>query len=449
MAGFTLANLNNYMKSMDVTKLVLTDIPNVGLYEALRDRIDRTNLIGDMAKVHIQLGIGIVGRPMTEASELPYPAANNFDIALIPLRRVVDNAGVTKQALDRATGGDASWGSVVELAIDNMRRSFSYLLKLCAFGNGTGALGRISASSESSGTYTLTLDNTYDDFGIENCALIKTGMRVEIYRGDNMISSANCPVVDSTFGNRRNGVATTGTIKITDVTGKTFKDNDVVYLAGAYGNMPMGLTGIVQNGTNYSGVANVTTFQGLARANYPAMCGRVYKAQDFGLLGSGETNGVPTDWDLSVLSDAFQDVADGDGQGQVNLGLVSAKTAMCIQRKNRAENFFGVMASSVDGLQQSAVGQRYATTFVAPDGRLVPIVVDSTIPDNVFYGITTDDLTFFGLGDFDFLREYGDIWEPSRGNRLEAFEAPFGGYINVGATRCDNCFMIQDLRTDV
>jgi predicted amidohydrolase len=129
--------------------------------------------------------------------------------------------------------------------------------------------------------------------------------------------------------------------------------------------------------------------------------------------------------------------------------LCSAQLAMAIQRRNATENGITVNVGSTGGLQQNIAGSRYASSFIAPDGRIIPIKVDNTIPANVLYGLNTKDLVLFSRGDFDFLREYGDIWEPSRGDRKTNYEAPYGGYMQFAAERCDNCFVIQDMRTDI
>jgi hypothetical protein len=226
-------------------------------------------------------------------------------------------------------------------------------------------------------------------------------------------------------------------------------DNDIAYLYDSKDKLPMGLLGIVQDGTSYSGAAQLSAFQNLNRADYSSLRARMYKAQDFGLSSESPSNGTPTAWDLSVISDAIADVWRGGGKGKVDMLLCSANLAMAIMRRNRSESNITVNVSSTDRENQGAVGSMFANKFIAPDGRLIPIKVVETIPENVLYGLCLEDLSWYPFGDFDFIREYGDIWEPSRGDRKTNVEAPYGGFYNIGAERCDNCFVIQDMRTDI
>jgi hypothetical protein len=51
-------------------------------------------------------------------------------------------------------------------------------------------------------------------------------------------------------------------------------------------------------------------------------------------------------------------------------------------------------------------------------------------------------------GEFDWLRLFGDIWGPSKGDRKTDWEAPYGGYLQFAWDRCDNMALVQDLRSD-
>jgi hypothetical protein len=485
------------MKNMPTGKIVPDQYFWGTLYDALKSKVTKDGFYGDLAEILIQTSYPFTGQAFGQNVAIPYPDDFGFVKQFIPLKEVIVNAGITRQALIRATGGNASWGRAVDTVLQNQRRDFKWLMELASIGDGTGRLARVSAASHSGGVITITCDNTYADFGWENVALIKKGMFVEIYTADGLqigdVATTGAAgdgtrnafeVTGVTFGDRANGAATTGTFTIAvtnDITATTraIENDSIVYLAGTkslslndsagtgsgattcyeitnYSGsadtttaLPMGLLGIVQTtatGRTYSdGAIDLTmdTFQGLARASYNSLNAYVWQAGDF-----GGTDGTPTDWDLSVISDAMNQVKDDTG-GETDLLLCSSQLAMAIHRRNRSEGGISVNVGTTGGLNQNAVGSQYASQFLCPDGRVIPIMVSKTIPANCLYGLCTEDLMWYSKGDFDFLRLNGDVWDKSYDDRYANFEAPFGGMTQLAATRCDRQFVIQDMKTNI
>jgi hypothetical protein len=217
------------------------------------------------------------------------------------------------------------------------------------------------------------------------------------------------------------------------------------------------LTGLIANGADTQalggfdddvayGNVEMTTFQGLARTSYPTLKSAVYTAGDF-----GGTLATPADWDLSVISDAMNQINSNTGKW-TNLLICSSQLALAIQRRNKAESSLQVTVSAPQpgekALAQTA-GSVYANSFLRPDGAVIPIMVSKTIPRNVIYGLCTEDLRWFTKGNFGFLRLNGDIWDKSYNDRYANFEAPFGGYSNIGAERCDTSFRLQDMKDNI
>lgn len=449
--GITLSDLNNYMRNYPSRKVVADEITDAPLLEVLRNNIDTEAFRGDNIEILVKTKQPFTGKAHYEDADIPYPKDTAFVKQLIPLREVIVNAGLTRQAMMRATGGAASWGRIVDDVLRDQQTDFKWLLNLACMGNGSASLARVSTVANAGGVTTVTCDNTYTDFGWENVSLLKTGMQVEIRAADGTLRTpaGGVEVGEVSFGSRRNGAATHGSFVFAAAGTLNIADNDIVYLYDSKDKLPMGLLGIVQDGVHYSGVAQTSTFQNLARADYSSLRARVYQATDFGLPSEDPADGVPTGWDLSVISDAIADSWRGGGKGRVDMLLCSANLAMAIMRRNRSESNISVHVSSTANENQGAVGSMYANKFIAPDGRLIPIKVAETIPENCLYGLCLDDLNWYPFGDFDFVREYGEIWEPSRGDRKTNVEAPYGGFYNIGAERCDNCFTIQDMRTDI
>ncbi len=100
----------------------------------------------------------------------------------IDLKEVIANAELTMQTRNRAVGGDTSWGRAVDMSIQHMYRRFYYGLELACLGNGSGALARVKSAAFANGVLTVTCDNTYTDFGIENVQLLQPGLKVDVYR---------------------------------------------------------------------------------------------------------------------------------------------------------------------------------------------------------------------------------------------------------------------------
>jgi hypothetical protein len=465
-SGITLSLLNNYMKNYPSGIIVPDQYIWHSLWDLLRADLKKDAHRGEYVEILLRTTREFTGKAHTEDADVPLPPGTGFDKAYIPMRELIANAGITRQAQDAAVGGDASWGRVVDLALQDMQVDFNLLCELSAFNDGSGRLARVSAAADNGGVVTITCDNNYLDFGIENVQLIRKGLRIDIYQADGVTPRLlDQKVTSVTFGARNNGAATTGTFTVSHAPGHGIANGDVVYIRGradyrttgkytaaVEGGLPIGLLGFVQNGTQYIETGpgtsvNMALFQGVDRTSIvgTAMRARMYTAADF---ASGGVAGVPDDWDLSVISDAISENYMSTG-GKTNALLCSSQLAMAIQRRNKAESNITVNVSTTSNMNQTAAGAQYASQFLCPDGRVIPIHVCQTIPRNVLYGLTTEDIGMYTKGDFDYLRLTGDIWMKSPADRKTNFEAPYGGYVQLGAERCDRQWVIQDMKDNI
>lgn len=458
--GVNLTDLANYMKDYPSGRIEPDEKVDWPLLDAMRPNLNTEMFIGDNVEVLIKDTRPYTGKAHYENADIPYPGTQSWAKQLIPLREVMVNAGLTRQALNRAIGGDSSWGTVVDEVLRDQQVDFNWLLNSILIGNGSGAVARIVSAAYSNNVTTITCDNTYTDSGIENVQLLKIGQQLEIYdSGGTQVEGASSAVqwevTGVTFGDRANSTSTTGTITVADVGGTlqgNISDNDVIYIydaktSGLTGPMPMGLVGIVQgNGDDYAGAFALTTFQNLVRASYSSLQGRVYQATDF---ATGATDGTPDDWDLTTISNAIKDVERGTGRGMVSHLILGNDLAMALSRRNWSESGINVTIANTEQGNQTVVGSEYAQRFRTPDGRVIPILVADTIPENCLYGITMNDLVWHVKGAFDFYRLNGQVWDKSYNDRKTNFEAPYGGYMQISANRCDNAFCIQDMKTNI
>lgn len=484
--GVTLSDLNYFMKNYQTGLIIPDQYFWNSLYDGLKANIQTDGFYGDMAEILIQNSFPFTGQPFGEGVDIPYPDDLSFVKQYIPLKEVIVNAGVSKQAMDRAVGGNSSWGRVVDRVLQSQRTDFLWLMELVAGGDGTGRLARVASAAAGTSEVTVTCDNTYDNFGWENTYRMKKGMWIEIYNasGSQAADSSSVKAWQVTAvvpGDRANGAATTGTFTFSCTTGQEATiaafcdDGAIVFLANtqslgltdsaagttcyeatnALGSvdlscpLPMGILGILQsaddNGVDDTAIdCRLDTFQGIARSSsYPNLYATTYDAGDF-----GGTKATPADWDLSVISDPISKV-DRDTGGKTDLLVCSSELAMAIHRRNRAESSITVNVSNTGNQNQNAVGAQYANKFLCPDGRVIDIMVSKTVPRNVLYGLCTTDLRWFVKGGFDFLRLNGDIWSKSFNDRKANFEAPYGGMMQIGAERCDRQFVIQDMKDNI
>lgn len=452
-----ITDLNNFMKNYPSGIIEWNVNPklNIGLYDLLSGEINQTAFqAGEYYEFLIKTKQPYTARGFGENIDLPLPRSTAYEMAKIALKEMIVTAGVSKQARDKATGGTASWGNIVADAIDMMHTDFKTLLAIAALGDGSGKLARIKASTSHANTgatvegivydYTPigTADNTYLDFGWDNVLMMKPNMLVDIYRGS-ALQVEKALVVSVTPGLRNNGAAADGSFTLYTVGDYTPTDNDVIYLHGCYATgLPMGLTGLVTDNSIFG--AGTTTFQTLTRASYASLLSPCYDATDFAAGAAG----TPDVWDLSVITDAITQTFNNTGK-TVDALLVNASLALCMSRLNKSNDMIVSVASQSAGYSAPVAGAQIAKTFIGPNGEMIPIKCDPTIPPNVLFGLCTDDLAMYTKGNFDFLREYGEIWEPARDSRKTNYEAPYGGYLQLGAKRCDTSFILMDLKTNL
>ena len=356
----------------------------------------------------------------------------------------------------------------IQMALRELKTDWEYLCEMISHGDGTGRLARVASVANGTGVTTVTCDNTYIDFGIENVQALKAGSQIEIYAADGTLRNLNgvgyAVVTGVTFGNRGNGAATTGTFTYADADNNDGVANgDVVYIRGSHSSgvnestyyaaagtdnicMPVGLLGLLQDasadhlidgGIDYK----LSTFQGLTRADYPQFYAKVINGSD---INSGTIN-VPGEWDLSVITDLMIDGYKASG-AYVDVIFASSKMAACMQR---LQPYVINATDPVSGAKMTSTGGMYASKFLRPDGGFADIVISQSVPDNVVYGICSEHLSFSQRKEPDFLRLYGDVWGPTKGDSYAQFEAPYGGYYNFTAERLDGCFVACDLKTNL
>jgi hypothetical protein len=472
MAETTYASLlDNFTKERYSNIIVAEQIIEVPLLEALTENVDRANFdTNGNVKVLIQTQSGRNARGLTDGGNLPTARPSAYVEQTIPVERVLATCGLTEKVMKLLRGGQDSWGPMVGRTIDDMIKDFRYAQNIAAHSNGTGALARVSACAAfANGGHIITCDNTYDDSGIENTSIIQKDMYVSIWDiGTSAFvaddSGATEFLVTAVAPGKRDNstyAATTGTFTITcssDISG-TVSDNDIVFLPGArdaVGSkiLPMGVSGIIANnntGTyddDFSAPWNTATFQGLTRATYPCLQSDVWKATDFGLSSESPADGTPTLWDLSVFSDAMEEI--GNRGGKTRLIRCHGQMARTMHRLNRTESGVQVILNTTkDQVDIPVIGSVKPKYFIDIDGDLVPIITDKYCPRYVVEGMDTSVMRWHPVGNADYRKDFGGIWGPTRGGRATTMEAGYEWWYELSSERCDWHWRIQDLRVDL
>jgi hypothetical protein len=458
--------LNGFMKNRYIDdRIVAENIIEVHLLEALTENIDRVGFDSNgNVKISMQLTRARNARALSDGSALPATRSSSYVEQTIPVKRIVAVAGLTEKAMKAAKGGLSSYGVAAGRAIDDMLLDFKYAQNLACHGNGSGCLARISSvAAFDTDHHVITCDNTYRDSGAENTDLIQEDMYVSIWDADTSAfvadgSGATEFLVSAVApGKRVNGTytATTGTVTIqcsSDLSASV-EDNDFIYLAGSKDEMPMGLAGIIaNNGTvgyddDLAAPWITSTFQGLTRTTYKALLSDVWQATDFGLTSESPADGTLTLWDLSVITDAINNVRKRGGK--TNLIRCHPDMATTMHRLNRDGGPIQVIVDNTKQLNQPVIGSMTAKFFLGLDGEMIPIFTDWCCPRYVIEGMDTRVMKWHPLGDADYRRDSGDIWGPERGSRNTVVEAGYEWWYELSSERCDWHWRVQDLRIDL
>ncbi len=467
MIGLT--ELEYYTRSIprENYRITVDKILDVGLFDACKGQFTQLPFnAGDNIDFLIKTSTPLRGKAhgegLSEATRPDVPEAGSpgFIRMQIPLMELIDNCGITRQALKLAAGTPASWGSAVDMAISDMLKvSFRETLRYCMIGTGTGLLGRVSAASANGGVATITQDNNYTEMGWDNTQMMQPGMKIEIYASDKTTArsaAAGVEVTSVTFGNRKNA-AIGGTVGTFTYTGAVTNivDGDLVYRYGAISDglgsgkpFPRGLFYMLQDGVHLTESAFIeTSYFGLTRSTYSSLQGHIYQGDDYSDTGSA---GTPGDWDLSTLVDIMLDIKRGTGKGEVDCVMTNSKLAACIGRLNKSENQVQVVVNTTSAsVDQSVALPRIPKTVSGPNGEPVRLIVDEAVPNNSAILFDSRNLFMYQKDEFDFLRLDGGIWQHEMSTRHTDFEAPYGGFLTLVAERCDNMALAQDLADNI
>ena len=450
------------------------DTLDVALFKTLEGFSSVDQFMGEHIEQIMRTTRPFTGEAFYERKDIVAADSWEYERTMLKNTEFMVNTELTIQAIERAAGRPNSWGNIVMDALDLLQDDRDWLMKLSAIGDGTGRLGVVKGNTgitESSDTFTVTLDNTYDDFGWDNCWLLRPGMKIDIRNasGADLGSTCNGLRIDSvTQGTRSTSgyAAVDGTFTFTTTaalvgSGEPLEnpDNFIVYLSGSAGSIATaemsagttasdttklmtGLTGIVTDNVIFGSGAHAY-FQGRTRATHPALKSQVTRLN----------NGVPTDsWDATTISNVVRNLMIGNYRVKPSdlVILCNSRIAMAMHNLNISATYGGAGGISVtvpNGQQafQAVTGSRIAQAFIAPDGTPIPIVIDETLPPHYLFVLNKPNFTLYRNG-WGFVSDMNTgVWMRTAGGRKLAYEAPYRGWVQLGVDRCDTCAVLSDL----
>jgi len=476
--------LNTITKDYLAERRVEFERPANDLIDILMEKAEtiECNTLGDYETM-IEDSYNFSATPGGENKILP-DGKNKVDAAKIALSltQTYANAEITRHSLIFRQQSDGSYVDVVHKALSDLIFGVEWYRSVMAFGNGTGQIATVGTTGSSvsvGSSATVSCNNTYIDLGIDNTQFMRVGINVEFYRSGSLVGTGLVTAVHPTY-RRASDNSQTGTFTFVNNYTSSFTPtkNDQVFIAGAYGSTEImqGLRTIINpaiyNTTTWGWVADGNdVFEGLyqgkkgsattiARSNTTNPYAEIFRSKlwrtdDNGKLDlvsdatshAAQTGNSLSDWDMGTLRDVIAEMDyNSKNSGQIN-GLLMDQF-MAEKAFKIAEDKIGIYSGLPEAEAQSKVGKDLlrATGIRKTDGTVIPIITTKWMPSNEIIGVCFDDLFFLKHGNYEFLSRNGGVWEPSFVNGRDNFQAPYMGFENIGARRCDKCFSIQGLK---
>lgn len=462
-----------------VAEHMIDDVP---LLKALKANIDRSitpDTNGNL-KLLIQTRIARNARGLPDGSSLQTSDHARFAEMTVGIKRILATCGLTELQALALNGGGNSWGPMMRRTLDDTITDFKNAQNFAAHSNGSGALALVASATYTGGATTfgnctgavITCNNTYRNSNIENTSAIQPGMWVSIWNAStNTFYTDGATVyewrVASVAPGKRTGdgsgdwAAVTGTVTLegitTGFTVEALAAGDIIVLAGTptdldggsviTSTLPMGMTGIIANGAGGSYPDSLTTapwqtttFQGVTRTTYASLMSDIWQRDDF---TTGSAGTATESWDLSVISDAMDEVVNKGGR--TKMIRCHPEMSRTLYRLNKSGNSINVVVNSTGEVDQTVVGDRRPKFMLDVEGELLPIVADRWCPRYVVEGLDTSVIRWVPIDNANWREDSGKIWGPTRGGRATTVEAGYQWWYELLSERCDWHFRVQDL----
>lgn len=411
----------------------------------------------------------------------------------VGIKQYYANAELTAHDMDfEGNGGGTIQNiNVVSDSLDKMLEDIKWARSCWAFGNGTGQLATVSVGSgDTSQTLTVGTDvtikcgNSYLDLGIDGAKFLMKGKLLDIYGSDG-VTYKGTVLVTSIKRFRVRGAGTDyfiGKVIKQTTTASTLANNDKIFGKGwnerdANGNrvrddIMMGIRNIINPALpeiNAFGVDATAVFQNLQRGaeftpirtiarNTPDA--EIYRSQlwrsnaagtDIAAVDSSNystfNGSTLIDWDLGTIREILENVDfDSKNSGKVDTLFMNSAMANMFFKVSKDKITITETEAQAESTAERGFDVKRAKQFIREDGTVVTFHISNWMMNNEIMGLCSGDLFMLNGPAAHFLNRNGGTWEPTYANNKDNFQAPYKGFGNFGAYRCDKCFWIQGLK---
>lgn len=411
------------------------------------------------------------------------------------------NAELTAHDMEFLGGGATLHNiNVVSDSLDKMLQDIKWAQSCWAFGNGTGQLCTAYVASTATGdrlqlnqTVNFDLSNTYLDLGIDGAKWLLTGKLLDVYDPTGTTKKATVLVKHITRQRIRRTVNPVKdsfrayVVWTTDTSGSTVRitDGDRIYGRGWHDsgrdNVMQGIRQIVNPvialdaSAPTVGLWNIdptspfqnhhrgSELQNIRTINRNTDDAEIFRSQLWRSNSDGTSFGRVTntteltstypgtglcDWDLGTIRQVLDSV-DFDNKNSAKVDTLFMNSAMANMFWKISKDKITITETSAQAEISSQRGFDItrAKQFIREDGTPVTIHVTPWINNNEILGMSSNDMFILEGPAAHFLsRNGGGVWEPTYMNNKDNWQAPYKGFINMGAYRCDKCFWIQGLK---
>lgn len=339
----TLSSAENVLK--DVYLGVIADQINTKtnpLFGAIKK--STRNIVGK--EVRVVAPIGINGGIMAgeETSDLPDGVDTPYLSFVAPLKNLYGRFEISDKAIRCSSTDVNAFVNLLQDGMDSLLKASIFNLSRMIYGDGTGALGKLTVGSG-------------DAVTIDNAEAVAPGMYVDVYASGTL--KANNVFVKSVDKLSKSILLTTS---------ETLATGDEIYVHGSKDNEIVGLKGIVSNPTLY----------GVKKADFPILNAKTY------------TGTTSTAFD----EDYVQSVIDDLEMSGTTVNFINCSYEL----KRIYQKYMTLYKKNIE-YATLADGMKVITHFGTP------IVPTNQVGAGEAYFLNTNDFTFFELGDWKWLED--------------------------------------------
>ena len=339
-----------------------------------------------------------------ESGTLPTAQRRQHTQTTVGLAYLYGQIQMTGQAIKGSRNQATRFAAVVDNEIRGMIEGMKIEGNRMLWGDGSGALAKISAATGAVGAGVF--------FTVDSAQQLEAGMLVDTFTaksgGTQNLASVEIDQVD-----RRNN-------KVSFVTAVTVTKDDFIFRNGSRGLYGMGIAGGI-DGADSLGARRVSTLQGLARSTNIFWDANV--VDNGGVLKALTLADIQTSFELGEII----------GQGRCSLII----TSYALRAK-----YLSLMVSDRRFVGSLTLDGGWSALEYSGGGEPVPWVVDYMATPNEVQFIDERTLAIYRAGDIDWMDTDGAVLR--KVPNVDAYEGTAYSYINLGFSAPNKNSVLRD-----